>query len=401
MAEANADAKTDELADTANQNADEPGGAGGQPANERPRERPAWLTWLADWRVIVPIVGAIATLVAWSMELNTILALVLVALLVGSVLAAVHHAEVIAERVGEPFGSITLAVAVTVIEVALIITLMISGGDEARALARDTVFAAVMLTCNGILGISVLIGALRDRLATFNAEGMATALATVATLATLSLVLPNFTTSAAGPEFSGTQLAFAAGASLVLYSVFLVVQTVRHRDQYVEDDDEPAANDEHHERPSNRDALISLAVLFVALAAVVGLTKLESPAIRGVITAIGAPPSAVGVFIAILVLLPETLTAVRSARRGRVQTSMTLALGSAIASIGLTVPIIAIGSIWLPGPLVLGLAPTQIVLLALTLVVGALTVLPGRATVQEGAIHIVLAGAFIFLALVP
>jgi Ca2+:H+ antiporter len=348
----------------------------------------------------VPIFGALAVALAWTAELSPILAILLAALLVASVLAAVHHAEVIAERVGEPFGSIVLAVAVTAIEVALIITLMLSGAADAPSLARDTVFAAFMLTCNGILGISVLIAALRDRVATFNAEGMATALATVATLATLSLVLPNFTTSAAGPEFTGAQLAFAAAASLVLYSVFLLVQTVRHRDQYVEDDETGPA-EEKHERPTVGQTAISLGMLLVALVAVVGLTKLESPAIRGLITGIGAPASAVGVFIAVLVLLPETVTAIRNARRGRVQTSLNLALGSAIASIGLTVPIIAVASIWLPGPLVLGLGPLQIVLLALTVAVASLTILPGRATVQEGALHLVIAGAFIFLALVP
>ena len=185
----------------------------------------------------------------------------------------------------------------------------------------------------------------------------------------------------------------------MLYTVFLVVQTIRHRDYFV-----PAlsaAYDDEHERPTRRAALASLGVLFVALIAVVGLTKAASPAMVAVVTSVGAPISAVGVLIAMLVLLPETLAAVRNARRGRVQTSLNLAFGSAIASIGLTIPVIAVASIWLPGPLVLGLQPVQIVLLALTVVVASLTVLPGRATVQEGALHLVLAGAFIFLALVP
>jgi Ca2+:H+ antiporter len=368
------------------------------PAEEAPPRRAR--SWrLPEWHYVVPIVGAALVPFVWSSSPGPLLIVLMAALLVGSVLAAVHHAEVIAIRVGEPFGSITLAIAVTVIEVALIVTLMATGGETASSLARDTVFAAVMITCNGILGISVLIGALRDRVATFNAEGMATALGTVTTLATLSLVLPNFTTSTSGPGFSGAQLAFAAVVSIVLYSVFLIVQTVRHRDFFV-----PAGigeDDEHGERPSNRQTLISLALLFIALVAVVGLTKGLSPAVTQVVTGIGAPISAVGVLIAMLVLLPETLAAVRNARRGRVQTSLNLAFGSAIASIGLTIPVIAIMSIWFPGPLVLGLGPVQIVMLALTVVVAALTVLPGRATVQEGALHLVLAGTFVFLALVP
>lgn len=366
-----------------------------------PTNQLARLRALADWRIVLPIVGAIVVFAAWSIELNPVLIVVFAVLLVACVLAAVHHAEVIAHRVGEPFGSIVLAIAVTVIEVALIVTLMLTGGEETASLARDTVFAAVMLTCNGMLGISVLIGALRDRVATFNAEGMATALATVATLVTLSLVLPSVTTTEPGPTYSAPQLAFAAVASLVLYLVFLVVQTVRHRDFFVPDGEGPGYDEGHAETPTNREALASLVLLFVALVAVVGLTKIESPPIKSVVEAIGAPVSAVGVLIAILVLSPETLAAIRNARRGRVQTSLNLAFGSAIASIGLTVPVIAVMSIFFDHDLVLGLGPVQIVMLAITVAVGALTVLPGRATVQEGALHLVLAGAFVFLALVP
>jgi Ca2+:H+ antiporter len=308
---------------------------------------------------------------------------------------------VVAHRVGEPFGALILAVAVTVIEVGLIVSLMVSGGNEASTLARDTVFAAVMITTNGILGLSLLVGALRDGIASFNAEGTATALATVLTLTTLSLVLPRFTTSAPGPEFSPAQLAFAAIASLTLYLLFVFVQTVRHRDYFLPADTAGRVVDEHAPRPSGRETLASLALLQVALVAVVGLAKVESPAIEDAVAALGAPPSAVGVAIALLVLLPETVAAVRNARRRRVQISFNLALGSAMASIGLTIPVVAIASIWLEGPLVLGLGGTQIVLLGITAAVGAMTVLPGRATLQEGALHLVLFAAFIFLAVRP
>ena len=234
-----------------------------------------------------------------------------------------------------------------------------------------------MITCNGIVGVCLLIGALRAGVASFNAEGTATALATVATLATLTLVLPTFTTSTPGPEFSAAQLAFAATASIALYALFVVVQTVRHRDYFLPVGDGP---EEHAAPPSHRAALTSLALLLVALVAVVGLAKIETPAIEGAVDAIGAPPSAVGVVIALLVLLPETLAAVRNARRNRMQTSFNLALGSAVASIGLTIPAIAVASIWVEGPLILGLGSTQIVLLTVTAIVGGLTVLPGRAT---------------------
>lgn len=331
--------------------------------------------------------------------------LVLVALvLAAAVPAAVHHAEAISHRVGEPFGALVLAVAVTVIEVALIVTLMVSkSGGTTATLARDTVFAAVMLTCNGIVGLSLLAATVRSGAATFSAEGSATALGTVLTLATLSLVVPTFTTSTPGRDFSPEQLAFAAIASLVLYLVFVWVQTVLHRDDFVQpiEADAPAPPPAPDEHTSDDRTWVSLVLLFVALVAVVGLAKVESPAIEDAVESIHAPQSFVGVVIAILVLAPESIAAVRNARRGRVQTSLNLAYGSAMASIGLTIPAIAIASIWLDGPLVLGLGPTQMVLLALTAVVAALTVLPGRATLQQAAVHLVIASAFVFLAIRP
>jgi Ca2+:H+ antiporter len=355
---------------------------------------------MPSWTSAVPVLAVLTLGATWGAEPPTLVLVVVGVLLAISVLAAVHHAEVVAHRVGEPFGSLVLAVAVTVIEVGLIVTLMVSGGPETATLARDTVFAAVMITCNGIVGLSVLVGALRRRVASFNAEGTATALATVATLATLSLVLPRFTTARPGPEFSPAQLAFAAVASLALYVLFVVIQTVRHRDYFLPVGAD-VTDEEHADPPSDREALSSLGLLLVALVAVVGLAKIESAPIEDAVAAVGAPHSAVGVVIALLVLAPETLAAVRNARRDRVQTSFNLAFGSAMASIGLTIPTIAVASIWLDGPLVLGLGATQIVLLGITAVVGALTVLPGRATLQEGGVHLALFCAFLFLALNP
>jgi Ca2+:H+ antiporter len=343
----------------------------------------------------VTLAALVVLVLTWGSKPPTLVLVIVGVFLATSVLSAVHFAEVVAHRVGEPFGSLVLAVAVTVIEVGLIVTLMVSDSRGNETLARDTVFAAAMITTNGILGLSVLVGALRRHTASFNAEGTATALATVSTLAVLTLVLPAFTTSHPGPEFTSGQLAFAGVASVALYGLFVFVQTVRHRDYFVSD------HEEHAAPPSDREALISLAMLVIALVAVVGLAKVESKAIEDVVTGLGAPKSAVGVVIALLVLGPETLAAVRNANRGRVQTSLNLALGSAMASIGLTIPAIAVASIWLEGPLVLGLDSTQIVLLVITMIVGALTVLPGRATVQEGGVHLVLFAAFVFLAVNP
>jgi Ca2+:H+ antiporter len=353
------------------------------------------------WTVAVPVIALVLMTATWGTTPPAVVLAIAGVFLAGSVLAAVYHAEVVAHRVGEPFGALILALAVTVIEVTLIVTLMATGGSGTSTLARDTVFAAVMITCNGIVGLSVLVATLRGAVAAFNAEGTATALATVLTLATLSLVLPTFTTSTPGPRFSPPQLTFAAVSSLALYALFVVVQTIRHRDHFLPVAEEPVEPAEQGSRPSGRETLVSLTLLLAALVAVVGLAKVESPAIEEAVAAVGAPISAVGVVIALLVLLPETLAAVRSARRGDVQTSFNLALGSAMASIGLTIPAIAIASVWLEGPLVLGLGATQMILLSITAVVGALTVLPGRATVQEGGVHLVLVGAFLLLSLNP
>ncbi|MBP2705162.1 hypothetical protein JOL79_15205 [Microbispora sp. RL4-1S] len=407
---------------------------------------------------IIPVVAILVLLGVWGRELPILVEVVVVGLLAASVLAAVHHAEVVAHRVGDLFGSLILAVAVTVIEVGLIITLMISGGPATGSLARDTVFAAVMITCNGIVGLALLLSALRRHVAEFNPEGTGAALATVITLATLSLVIPSFTTSAPGPEFSGPQLAFAATASLVLYALFVFVQNVRHRESFLSvpvpgraevarrestaqhdaardaaargdmgrddtgrddtgrDDtgrDDTGRDDTGRDdaglgdiggdavAPSARTALTGLALLVTALIAVVGLAKTESKTIEQAVTAAGLPQSVVGVVIALLVLLPETLAAARNARRDRTQISLNLALGSAMASIGLTIPVIAVASVWFTGPLLLGLGPNQIVLLALTAVVGTLTVMPGRATLLQAAVHLALCAGYLFLAANP
>jgi Ca2+:H+ antiporter len=352
----------------------------------------------------------------WGRSLPALVVALVAAVLIAAVLVAVHHAEVVALRVGEPLGSLILAVAVTVIEVGLILSLMLSGGPGTATLARDTVFAAVMITGNGIVGLCLVVGALRHGVVSFNAEGSSGSMATVAALATLCLVFPTVTTTSPGPTFSGPQLAFAAVVSLALYSVYVFVQTVRHRDYFlpvIPDDDtgdgsgdgsdgpSDSLEDVHEAPPATRDALISLGLLVVSLVTVVGLAKSVSPAIESGVRAAGAPLSVVGVAIALLVLLPETLAAVRAASRNRLQTSFNLAMGSALASIGLTIPAIAVATIWLPGPLVLGLSATEMILLALSMLVGTLTVVAGRATVLQGAVHLLIFASFLFIAVTP
>ncbi|SPM43003.1 Ca2+/H+ antiporter [Mycobacterium numidiamassiliense] len=358
-----------------------------------------------SWNVVVPLVALVMLALTWGAVPGPALAGIEAVVLIGAVLAAVHHAEVVAHRVGEPFGSLVLAAAVTVIELALIVELMASGGTGAETLARDTAFAALMICTNGIAGLSLLLGSHRYGETLFNPRGSGAALATLITLATLSLVLPTFTTSHRGPEFSPGQLEFAAVASLLLYLLFVFTQTVRHRDFFLpvaQKGQQGLVEDEiHADPPSNAQALRSLGLLMAALVAVVGLAEQESPAVEKLVSAAGFPHSFVGVVIASLVLLPETLAAGRAARQGRIQTSLNLAYGSAMASIGLTIPGIALASIWLRGPLILGLGPTQLVLFAATVVISMLTVVPGRATRLQGEVHLVLLAAYVFLTIIP
>jgi Ca2+:H+ antiporter len=381
-----------------------------------------------SWTTVTPILAAVALVPAWFAHPEGAIPLTFLAvLLVAAVLAAVHHAEVVAHRVGEPYGSLVLAVAVTIIEVGLIVTLMVTTDKDTAGLARDTVFAAVMITVNGIVGISLLVGALKHHLAVFNPEGTGSALATVIALAVVCLVLPSVTTSQPGPEFTGAQLTFAAIASLALYGMFVFTQTIRHRDFFLpvtpaqhsplaagapavagtssgggyEHDPVDLDEDGHADPPTNRAALASLGLLVLSLVAVVGLAKIESPAIEAGVAALGFPNAVVGVVIALLVLAPETIAAVRAAARNRVQVSLNLALGSAMASIGLTIPAIAVASIWLDGPLELGLNQLQTVLLVLTAAVAILTVVPGRAKPLQGGVHLVLLAAFLFLTVAP
>jgi Ca2+:H+ antiporter len=319
--------------------------------------------------------------------------------LMATVFAAVYHAEVVAHRTGEPFGTLVLAVAVTIIEVALIVSVMLSAPAEKAGLARDTVFAAVMIVGNGIVGLCLLAGGVRHHEQGFQVHGASAALAVLAALTVLTLVLPNVATSVPGPVFSTSQLVFAAIVSLVLYVSFVFVQTVRHRDYFlpVENEGEEA----HAPPPSARTAVVSAALLLVALVAIVGLAKSLTPSLETGLALANAPKAVIGIIIAALVLLPESLAAVRAARANRLQTSLNLALGSALASIGLTIPVVAVVSIVLHQPLELGLSPKDQLLLALTTIVGVITLGTGRTTVLQGIVHLVIFAAFLFFAVVP
>ncbi len=326
--------------------------------------------------------------------------LVLAAGLIGTVLSAVHHAEVVAHKVGEPYGTLVLALAITVIEVALIVSMMLAGGPETTALARDTVFAAVMLILNGIVGICLLAGGSRYHEQTFGQRGVSASLTTLAAIAVLTLVLPNYTTTTPGPMYSPSQLAFVAVVSLVLYGTFVLVQAVRHRDYFLPKGAK-ADEEAHAHPPSGKLAAVSAGLLLLGLVAVVLLAKALAPTIETLVANAGAPKAVVGIIIAMVVLLPEGLAAFRAAHANRLQTSLNLALGSALASIGLTIPAVAIVSLATGWTLTLGLDIKSSVLLLLSLFVSSLSLSTGRTTVLQGTVHLVLLATYLFTTIVP
>ena len=335
------------------------------------------------WPWALPVIAWVLLAVLSPDAAGGLGALALAAGLFGTVFAAVHHAEVIALRVGEPFGALVLAIAVTVIEVALIVSIMLSPGVPHPTLARDTVFAAVMLVCNGVVGLCIVLAGARYRETEFRSRAAASYLAVLVVLATATLVLPRFTLSTPGPVYNTAQLVFASAASILLYLVFLFVQTVRHRDYFLPLTGVPGDGAAHAGLPTGRQTLLSAILLPVALGAVVLLAKLLSPALEASVRALGAPQpaSVVGVVVAALVLLPESLAAIKAARADRLQTSLNLALGSALASIALTIPAVAAASLWLGQPLELGLDMKELVLLLLTFLVAGLTLGGGSATI--------------------
>ena len=364
------------------------------PDPPRPAPRmPAW-TW------VIPVLAMVLLAAASFAGVGLALAVVCGAGLVGAVIAAVHHAEVIAHKVGEPFGTLVLAVAVTVIEASLILSMMLAGGAELATLPRDTIYAAVMIICNGVVGICVLIGGIAHREQSFRVEGSGAGLAALIVMSALSLVLPIFTTTTPSGTYSLSQLAFVAVAATALWAIFVFVQTVRHRDYFlpVASASNPGA---HAEPPTGRQAAASFVLLAVSLVAVVGLAKMLSPGIERAVASAGAPRAVVGIVIAMLVLLPETWAAARAAHANRLQTSINLAIGSALASIGLTIPVVVLATVMFDIPLVLGLDPKDLVLLAVTFLVSAVTLGSGRTHLMHGAVHLVMFAAFLELAFVP
>lgn len=320
--------------------------------------------------------------------------------LISSVLVAVHHAEVVAHKVGEPFGTLVLAIAVTTIEVALIVSLMLAGGPGSEALARDTVFAAVMIILNAIVGLCLLAGGFKHREQRFSLEGVSAGLIALVAISFLTMVLPNYTTSNSGPEYSRAQLIFIAIITLIIYLSFVFVQTIRHRDYFLPDHHETDQT-VHAEPPTMKAALVSLFLLILALVAVVLLGKSLSPTIERAVESVGAPKTLVGIIIAMVVLMPEGLAAYRAARNNRLQTSLNLAIGSALASIGLTIPVVATVSILMGFDLMMGIDAKSTLLLVLSLLIVMTSLRTGRTNILQGIVLVLLFFVYLFVTVVP
>jgi Ca2+:H+ antiporter len=348
------------------------------------------------YTVVLPVLGIAAYLGIGKTGLGFV-ALVLGAVLLGNVIAAVHHAEVVAIRVGEPFGTLVLALAVTVIEVGLIISMMLTGKPN-PTLMRDSVQAVVMLVLHGLAGLCIVVAAFRHREPEFRVEGANALLAVLIPMAVLVLILPNYLVSRPGPFYSPIQLGFVSAACLALYVAFLFIQIDWHRGYFL-----PVGGDDslEHMRPTGRMALLSLLLLVIALLSVVLLAKSLAPALEAAVQAAGAPLAVAGVIIAAIVLLPETAAAVRAAARNRLQTSINLSLGSGVASIGLTVPAVAVVSYWIGQPLELGISPGASVLMALGFLVAIITYGVGRTNLLSGIVHLVLLATYVFTVFAP
>jgi len=360
-----------------------------------PMPKSAWI-----FPALSVVLFAVATAAHYNFTpspFGLVFAAVLLVILFGTVFAAVHHAEMIAHRIGEPFGTLLLTLSVTIIEVALIATIML-GEKEVPTLARDTVFAVVMIVCNGLVGICIFIGGVQYREQGYQVSGANLYLSVLFTMATITEVMPDYTLTTPGPTYSAAQLAFVSVVTILLYGVFLYTQTIRHRDYFVAED---AGFTEDAEPISMARLGLDFALLLISLLGVILLAKKFSLVIDAATAAIGAPPAFAGVVVALLILLPESVAAVAAARKNELQKSINLALGSSVATIGLTIPAVAVAAYLLDKQLVLGLNQQNIVLLLLTFVLSMLTFGTGRTNMLFGLVHLVVFAVFVFMVFVP
>jgi Ca2+:H+ antiporter len=359
------------------------------------------LAWLrAEWPLATSFVTTALFLVygtAWLADLSgaawfAFVSLWLLAVMFLSAFAVVRHAEALAVKLGEPYGTLILTLAVTGIEVMMIAAIMYAGKGNA-ALARDAMMAVVMIVLNGMLGLSLLLGGLRHREQEYNLQGANAFLAVILPIAVLGLILPSFTVSTPGPVYSPLQAVFLIAMSLVLYGVFLGIQTSRHPDYFVAPRARPGGKKAAtHEL---RSTTYHAALLLVYVLPIVALSKQIAVPINHAIHVLHAPPALAGVLISALVLSPESLAASRAALANELQRSVNVLLGSVLASIGLTIPaVLAIGFVT-GQPIVLGLDAIDTTLLVLTLALSMLTFTAARTNVLLGAVHFLLFLAYL------
>jgi Ca2+:H+ antiporter len=356
-------------------------------------------TRIPIWTIAAPVFAG-AVLLAAGMGFGGIIVPFIAVGVAASVLAAVHHAEVIAHRVGEPYGTLVLALAVTLIEVSLIVSLMAAGGEDASGLARDTVFAAVMIILNGIIGLCLLVGGLMHREQSFSLDGVSASLVALGAIVILTLVFPNYTVTTPGPYYSSSQLVLIGIVTLVIYGAFIFTQTIGHRQYFLQDDDTDKSA-QHPAAPGNAMTAVSSILLLFCLVAVVLLAKKLAPSLEAAVTRFGAPDAVVGVIIAAIILLPEGLAALRAARANRLQTSLNLALGSALASIGLTIPTVSFLSLFTNTRLRLGIDSESSLLLMLSLFVVVVALRTGRTIILHGVVLLTVFVVYLFTTVVP
>jgi Ca2+:H+ antiporter len=322
----------------------------------------------------------------------------LFAMVLGSAVCVVRHADRLAEHLGEPYGTLILTLSVTSIEVMSISAVMMHGANN-PTLARDTLFAVTMIILNGMVGLSLLLGGWRYREQQYNLQGANAYLGVIIPLGVLVLVLPNFTLSTEGPTLSRMQQSFLTVLSVGLYAAFLGLQTHRHRAYFMSGDETPAPTHTRHPRPhGERGQLWWHALLLGAyMAPVVILAEKLARPVDYVIETLQAPAALGGVAIAVLVATPEAIGAVRAAASNHLQRSINIFLGSVLSTIGLTVPAIIIISRLTDHPIMLGLQHTDLMLFLLTLAVCMVTFSSGRTNVLQGAVHLILFVAYVFL----
>jgi Ca2+:H+ antiporter len=321
-------------------------------------------------------------------------------LVIGAVFATLQHAEIVGSKVGEPMGTLVLTISVTIIEVAIMASMIEHGADDPTE-AREAVFSAIMIVCNGLVGLCLLIGGFRHGEQELHPMGASAYLAVLIALSVLTLILPDFTTSTEGPTLSSAQLLFVSVLSILLYSAFLFIQTVRHRSYFI--DAHVAALGHAEATPTLGQSIFAALGLGASLLGVALLAEHVVPGLEEGLAWAGVRQvnPVTGAAVAMLVLLPESLNSIRAANRNALQTSLNGALGSVVATIGLTVPAVGLLSLWTGQEIMFGLGKRDSAMLMLTLMISVVSFGAGRTNVLTGLVHLVVFATYVFFLFVP